>query len=152
MSPPSIVQTFQSHAFLKDLGERPLMTLASGARPFTASAGEYLASEGASANAFYLIQAGHIALEAQVTGRGVVRLQTLGPGEVVGWSWLVPPHRWRFDCVAIDDVKGISFDAAWLREQCECDHELGYRLLKHLLGVVSGRLAAARLRLPDVGP
>jgi CRP/FNR family cyclic AMP-dependent transcriptional regulator len=142
-----IVKTFQSHAFLKDLSERHLMVLASGARPFTATAGSYLAREGSSANAFYLIQAGHVALETNVPKRGTVRLQTMGPGEIIGWSWLAPPHRWRFDCVAVDNVQGISFEAHWLREQCECDHELGYHLLRHLLTVLASRLAATRMQL-----
>ncbi len=42
-----------------------------------------------------------------------------GPGEVVGWSWLVPPHQWQFDCRAIDAVRGLAFDAEWLREAAE---------------------------------
>jgi len=142
MSSSSIVQTFHSHAFLKDLSDRHLMILASGARPFTAATDEYLGREGASATAFYLIQSGHVALCTRVANRGEVRLQTLGPGEVVGWSWLVPPHRWRFDCVALDAVQGIALDGAWLREQCERDHELGYQVFKHLLVVLASRLEA----------
>jgi CRP-like cAMP-binding protein len=143
----SLVQTFHSHAYLKELSERHLMVLASGARPFTTPADNYLAREGSSANAFYLIQSGHVALETEVPKRGTVRLQTMGPGEIIGWSWLIPPHRWRFDCVAVDDVQGISFEANWLREQCECDHELGYHLLRHLMTVLASRLAATRIQL-----
>jgi CRP-like cAMP-binding protein len=150
MSSSSILQTFHSHAFLKDLSDRHLMILASGARPFTAAANEHLAREGTTATAFYLIQSGHVALCTRVANRGEVRLQTLGPGEVVGWSWLVPPYRWRFDCLALDAVQGIALDGTWLREQCECDHELGYQVLKHLLAVLASRLAATLARQAGV--
>ena len=77
-------------------------------------------------------------------------IQTVGAGEVVGWSWLLPPYRWQFDARATSAVQGLVFDAAWLREQCEQDHELGYHLLWQLLVVVSSRLAASRVQRLDI--
>ena len=145
MTEPAILGTFASHAFLRGLDERHLMTLAAGATPFTAEAGEYLAREGEPAHAFYLIQSGHVALGTAKPSGQFVSLQVAGPGEVVGWSWLLPPHRWHLDCRAMDTVQGIKFDANWLRDQCEQDHDFGYRLLKHLLAVLASRLAAWRL-------
>jgi len=126
------------------------MLLASGARPFTAAPGEMLAREGETAKAFYLIQAGHVALQLHTSDRGVVPIKTVGTGEIVGWSWLVPPHRWQFDCRAVDAVQGLAFDAVWLREKCEQDHELGYHLLKQLVAEIANRLAATRLELLDI--
>jgi hypothetical protein len=64
---------------------------------------------------------------------------------VVGWSWLVEPHRWQFSCRTLNDVRGIKFDAFWLRNLCESDHELGFHLTKYLLQVVANRLTALRL-------
>jgi CRP-like cAMP-binding protein len=149
MTAQGLLGTFASHTFLSNLSDRHLMLLASGARPFQAAPGEYLAREGESAKAFYLIQSGHATLGIHTPDRGVVPVQTVGPGEVVGWSWLVPPHRWQFECRALDTVGGIAFDAEWLREKCEQDHELGYHLLKQLVAVMAGRLAATRLQLLD---
>jgi CRP-like cAMP-binding protein len=150
MTEQGILGTFAGHAFLRGLSERYLMALASGAKPFTAAAGELLAREGEPARAFYLIQVGHVALGLHTPDRGVVTVQTVGPGEVLGWSWLVPPHRWQFDCRAADEVRGLAFDADWLREKCEQDHELGYQLLKQLVTVIASRLAATRLQLLDL--
>lgn len=146
MTQQGILGTFASHDFLAGLSERHRMILASGVRPFTASAGEYLAHEGAKSHALFLIQSGHVTLSTTVPGRGEVPILTVGPGEIVGWSWLLPPHRWQFDCRAADEVKGLAFDGEWLRERCEQDYELGYHLLKKLLAVVAGRLAATRLK------
>ena len=150
MTEQGVLGTFASHAFLGSLSERHRMLLASGARPFTAASGEPLAREGEAAKTFYLIQAGHVALDLHTPERGAFPIQTVGPGEVVGWSWLVPPHRWQFDCRAVDTVKGLAFDAEWLREKCDQDHELGYHLLKQLVAVIAKRLAATRLQLLDI--
>jgi CRP/FNR family transcriptional regulator, cyclic AMP receptor protein len=141
---------FTAHAFLDGLNERHRALLTAAAKPFSAESGEIFAREGDPAHAFYLIQEGHVALDLHMPDRGIVPIQSIAPGEAVGWSWLIPPHRWQFDCRAIDDVRGLSFDAQWLRHQCEQDHELGYFLLKKLLTVVAKRLAATRLQLLDI--
>jgi CRP/FNR family transcriptional regulator, cyclic AMP receptor protein len=139
-----ILGVFQSHAFLANLSRQHLMILASGVRPFAVKPGEFLAREGDSANAFYLIQSGHVEVATRRTVHEPVTIQTIGPGEVIGWSWIVPGQQWKFDCRAADDVSGLAFDANWLRERCEQDHELGYHLLKQLLTVIANRLAATR--------
>jgi CRP/FNR family cyclic AMP-dependent transcriptional regulator len=150
MTAEGVTLAFAGHSFLKGLGERHLMLLASGVKPQAFQPGDYLGREGEPATAFYLIQAGHVALGIPTPDRGVTPVQTVGPGEVVGWSWLVPPHRWRFDCRAVDTVQALTLNAEWLREKCEQDHELGYHLLKHLVGVLAARLAATRLQLLDL--
>jgi CRP/FNR family transcriptional regulator, cyclic AMP receptor protein len=150
MSELAILTTLASHAFLEGLSEQQRMRLVWGAKPFRAAPGEYLAKEGDSAHALYLIESGQVSIESQLGERGVVSIQTLGPGDLVGWSWLLPPHLWQFDARTIDAVQGLLFDAAWLRDECEEDHELGYHLLKRLLAVVSSRLAASRIHYLDI--
>jgi CRP-like cAMP-binding protein len=150
MSDQSLTDIFASHAFLKDLSERYRMLLASGVRPFTAAPKDTLAKEGEPAKTFFLVQSGHVELAIPTPDRGLVPIQTVGPGEVVGWSWLVPPHIWQFDCRAVDAVQGLKFDAEWLRLKCAEDHELGYLLFKQLLTVLANRLAATRLQLLDI--
>jgi CRP-like cAMP-binding protein len=142
MANERMLGTFESHNFLSRLGDRHLMLLASGVRPFTAAPGEYLSREGEPAKAFYLIQSGHVEVRTRKADRGEAVVQTVGPGEVIGWSWLLPPYRWQFDSRTVDAVRGLVFDGEWLREKCEQDHELGYHLLTQLLAVTASRLAA----------
>jgi CRP-like cAMP-binding protein len=150
MSKRAVAEAPTAHAFLDGLNERHRALLTSGGHRFSAGPGEIFAREGETAKAFYLVQEGHVALDLHTPDRGVVPIQSVGPGEVVGWSWLIPPHRWQFDCRAIEAVQGLAFDAQWLRQQCERDHELGYHLLKGLLTVVAKRLAATRVQLLDI--
>jgi CRP-like cAMP-binding protein len=150
MTEPAILRALAGHEFSHGLSEQHRMRLGLGAKPFRAAAGEYLAREGEVAHAFYLIQSGHVSIGTHLGERGATPIQTLEAGGVVGWSWLLSPYLWQFDVRAIDAVQGLVFDAAWLRDQCEQDPELGYRLLKQLLAVFSSRLVACRIHHLDI--
>jgi CRP/FNR family transcriptional regulator, cyclic AMP receptor protein len=111
---------------------------------------ERIMREGDPADAFYVIREGRVALETVVPGRGAVILQTLEDGDLLGWSWLVPPYRTAFDARAMATTHAIAFDGACLRGKCEADPALGYDLLKLLSGVFVARLQDTRLRLLDL--
>lgn len=88
MSELGLLEVFGDHAFLRGLGPRYLMLLASGVNPVRFGAGEYLGRDGETAKAFYLIQSGKVTLEMHAPGRGAVPVQTVGPGKVVvGHGW-----------------------------------------------------------------
>ena len=147
-----IMNGLSKHAFLQGISQRHLETLAGFTQQVTMTAGQHLGREREAANAFYLIQSGRVAIEVQKQDRGTARLQTIGPGEIVGWSWLVPPHFWQFDARVAEPVQALALDAERLRRQCADDHELGYELLTRLINVVAGRLAASRRKLLDLYP
>jgi CRP/FNR family transcriptional regulator, cyclic AMP receptor protein len=112
--------------------------------------GEQLLREGEPANEFFAIRQGTVALETFVPQRGAVTIETLHGGDVLGWSWLVPPHRTVYDARALGVVRTIAFDGACLRGKCEEDPRLGYELLKRFTEVIVERLQATRIRLLDV--
>src|SRR5208337_4614287 len=90
--------------------------------------GEYLFREGEEAAKFYLIKTGKIALELHASERGMIRIQTLSQGEVLGWSWLISPFRWHFDAVAVSDVRAFAVDGKCLRTKTEENHDFGYEM------------------------
>jgi CRP/FNR family transcriptional regulator, cyclic AMP receptor protein len=114
------------------------------------AAGARLFREGDRAETFFLVRHGSVALEAFVPTRGAVTIETIESGEVLGWSWLFPPYRWHFDARALSTVRATAFDAVCLREKCESDSELGYRLMQRFAQVLIERLQWTRLRLLDV--
>jgi CRP-like cAMP-binding protein len=140
-------QALARHPFLQGLGLDYLQDIAACASEVAFEAGQYLLREKEDANEFYLILEGKVALGSFVAGRGFTTIQTLEGGEIVGWSWLVPPYRWRFDALAILPVRAIALDGKYLRERCEADHEFGYQLIKRVAQVIGERLTATRLRL-----
>ncbi len=113
-------------------------------------AGEFVFREGEAAERFFLVREGAIALEVVAPGRGPLVIETLGDGELVGWSWLFPPYRWAFDGRAVRASALVAFDGRCLREKCESDHELGYQLMRRFAAAAIERLQATRMQLLDV--
>ena len=111
---------------------------------------EMLFREGDDADVFYVIRHGRVALETFVPARGPVTIETIDPGEVVGWSWLFAPYRWHFDARSLGLVRATRFDAACLRAKCEQDPAFGYDLILRFTQVLIERLQWTRLRLLDV--
>lgn len=115
--------------------------------------GEFVFREGGAADKFYVIRHGRVSLEVDVPGGEPVVLDALEKGDVLGWSWILPPYRWAFDARALELTRLTSLDAACLRGKMESDHELGYELYKRFMPVVADRLRSARFRLVDMyGP
>jgi CRP-like cAMP-binding protein len=120
------------------------------ARAVAYPAGTTLFAEGQPASGCWLIRAGEVALGTEIPGRGQVVVQTLGAGDVLGWSWLVPPHYWQFSATAVTGVSAIEFDTVELRALAETDPALGYPLALKLFEVVVARLQSTRSRLLDL--
>ena len=112
--------------------------------------GQKIASAGDPADTFYLIRMGEVALDLDVPNRKSMRIDTVEAGQVVGWSWLIPPNEWKYDVTATELVRAVAFDGACLREKCDSDPELGYALLSRFAQVLVGRLQSTRLRLLDI--
>lgn len=146
----NLLASFMDHPFFKDLSEKHLLLLASGVRPFTAKEGEFLAKAGETTHALFAIQEGHVELSMPTKMEKEIYIQSIGPGEVVGWSWTTSPCQWTFNCRALDDVKGVAFDSAWLHQQCIEDTDLGFHLLNRLMGVLASRLNATRQQLAEM--
>jgi CRP/FNR family cyclic AMP-dependent transcriptional regulator len=112
--------------------------------------GSRLFREGGPADRFWLIRDGRVALEFNVPGRGEMVIEELGPGSVLGWSWMFPPYRWHFSAVAVEQILAIELNGADVRRLCDNDPALGYELTRRFAGVLIDRLQAARLRLVDL--
>lgn len=140
------------HPFFQGMEERHLQLLVGCASNVRFEEGQYLFRQGEAANSFYLLRHGKVAIEIHAQS-GTVILQTMDEGDIIGWSWLVPPHRWMFDGRVLEMTRAIALDGACLRRKCEEDHDLGYALLKRFAQVMAERLEAARLQLINIhGP
>jgi CRP-like cAMP-binding protein len=124
--------------------------IARTAQNVTYPAGARLFIEGQVASGCWLIRHGQVALETSVPGRGQVVVHTLGRGDVLGWSWLVPPHHWHFTATASEPVTAVQLDTAQLRDLADRDPALGYPLSLGLLESLLARLQSTRARLLDL--
>ena len=138
------------HAFFRDLPQDDLQLIAGCGSNVRFPGGARLFHEGDPADRFFLIRHGKVALEIGSPERGRVVIQTLGAGDLLGWSWLVPPYRMSCDARAVELTRATAFDGACIRRKCEADPRLGYELLKRFAQVIGQRLRATRLQLLDV--
>lgn len=113
-------------------------------------AGDYIFKEGTEANEFYLVRSGKVALEIIAPQHMPIVVETLSEGDILGWSWLLPPYTWRFNAHAVEETRAIALDGKCLRKKCEENHDLGYELLKRFAWIIAQRLEATRFQLLDV--
>jgi CRP-like cAMP-binding protein len=148
-----IVTTYQllaAHPFLTGLSHQHLTDLSAWGNRSVFHAGARVFAEGGRANRFWLIRDGHVSLDTHLPGRGNVVVETLGPGAVLGWSWLFPPYRWHFGAVSEEETLTVEMDGAGVRRLCAEDPALGYDLTSRFMAVVVDRLQATRVRLLDL--
>ncbi|MDH2387912.1 cyclic nucleotide-binding domain-containing protein [Streptomyces sp. HNM0663] len=112
--------------------------------------GSRLFEEGGPADRFWVVTAGTVALDTHIPGRPPAVVETVGAADLVGWSWLVPPHQWRLGATAVTTVSARQFDAAEVLALCARDPVLGQALNRYVAGVVGRRLASTRTRLLDL--
>ncbi len=115
--------------------------------------GERVISAGAPADHFWIIRKGRVDVELHGAARGTITIDRLGPGEILGVSWIAEPYVNEFDATAVEHGSAIKVDAACLRGKCTADPELGHELYRRFATMLRSRLRATRLQLLDLyGP
>lgn len=135
------------HPFLRGMPPGCLDALAATATDVRFPAGHRIFEEGGFAGKFWLIQSGRVTLDTPVPGDGLVIVDTVGMGELLGCSWLLPPYRWAFGAVCDGPVEAFEFDAAAIRARCTADPGFSYELTWRLIRVIARRLQRTRTRL-----
>ncbi|MGW2935433.1 Crp/Fnr family transcriptional regulator [Streptomyces sp. NPDC001156] len=120
------------------------------AREVSFPEGTRLFEEGRHADRFWIVRTGTVALDLHVPGRRAPVIESLGRGELVGWSWHFTPHVWQMGAEATTPVRAYEFDALHVRAMCEEDAEFGRAIAVWVGRVVAHRLHAARTRLLDL--
>ncbi len=113
------------------------------------SRGEFMMLAGDPCDHFYLIREGKAAVEVE-SGNQVSVIYAPSPGDIVGWSWTMPPSVCRYDVRVMDSVSAIDFDARCVLRKCEEDNRFGYHVYKRILEVVIERLMATRVQMLDM--
>jgi len=139
------------HPFFKGLDQSYLNVIVGCAGNVRFDSGDYILRQGEEADHFYLIRQGRVVLEAvSAPGQKPITIQTIGEGDVLGWSWLFPPYRWHLDARAVAPTEGIALHGKFIRTRCEADHDLGYELMKRFAYLFGQRLQATELQLLDL--
>jgi CRP/FNR family cyclic AMP-dependent transcriptional regulator len=133
--------------FLRGMREEQLAALAATASDVVFPARHSIFEDGGYAANFWLVRSGYALLDAPVPEDLPVVVDSIGIGELLGWSWLLPPYRWEFGAVCVTEVETIQFEAAAVRSACAADPALGYELTQRVLRVLARRLRGVRTLL-----
>ncbi|MDX1625434.1 MAG: cyclic nucleotide-binding domain-containing protein [Wenzhouxiangellaceae bacterium] len=131
------------------LSDEALDHLADHARERNIESGDCLFRHGESARNFFLLLEGRVSIEVPAVSGPTLTVQHLGPGKVLGWSWLLPPFRWSFNARAEQDCRVLEFDGRAILERCEADPAFGYALIKQFSALMAERLDAAHRKMMD---
>ncbi|MGH8835517.1 MAG: cyclic nucleotide-binding domain-containing protein [Actinomycetes bacterium] len=142
----------RAQPLLHGLSDWQLERLAAHGKRSMFHAGCRIFNEGEPAERLWLIVDGKVVVDTDTAERGHTVVDALGPGAMLGWSWLLPPHRWHFGAVAVETTQTVELDGSSVRELCHNDPMLGYQLALAVIHVVTDRLQATRRRTPTARP
>jgi CRP/FNR family transcriptional regulator, cyclic AMP receptor protein len=142
-----------NHPFLAEMDDQHREIFLHGATEREFAAGEIIFRQGDPANTLYLIQSGEVVIEviSAGCGCGAKAIQTLGGGEVLGWSWLFPPFAWNFQARATKPTRVVCCDGGHLLVQAEEHPAFGYDLMRRITQILIHRLQATRNQLVESG-
>jgi CRP/FNR family transcriptional regulator, cyclic AMP receptor protein len=146
----SLESIIRDDPFFKGIPAEHLEMIAGCAKNVQFRDKHFIFLEGDPANEFYFIREGLVSVELVIPNRGATTVQTLGEGDILGWSWVSPPYHWHFNAKTLQRTRALVFDAKCLRAKCEQDHDLGYEMLKRFANLITARLDATRLQLLDI--
>ncbi len=140
----AVQRVLKAHPFLKGLSTEHLNTIRNDAHCVEFPAGAFILRRGEPADTLYLLWSGDVALGFVCPECGFLQLDTLRPWDVLGWSWMVAPHRWRFDARALTAVGLVGVAARPLRERAQADALLRLELLDRLTPLIAERLGVTQ--------
>lgn len=147
---PRLDDTLANAWLTHTLSPHSRIRLAELGRSVSAKPGQILMREGEPADFLAIVLDGHVALRVRVPERGPVTILTVEPGDVLGWSAVVPPYRATSSATALSATGLAYFDGPALRSALAEDDEFAAELYPLLLSAVARRLEGTRLQLLDL--
>jgi CRP/FNR family cyclic AMP-dependent transcriptional regulator len=143
----TIEATLAEQPFFQGLDPRHMHVAAHGAIEDKFDVHAYIFNEREKAGKFYILRKGKVALEGVSPLDKLITIDTLEAGDVLGWSWLLPPYHWQYSARVIEPAQLIVLDGVYLREKCEEDHDFGYELVKRAMQAIAQRLQTTRTQM-----
>jgi len=141
------VDQLRRYPFFSAVSEESLAQLAELAEPMEVPRGTEMFHEGEVAEDLFIIVRGEVDIQFQLGSGQLKAVDKLLDGDLLNWSALIEPYKLTATGTAARPTEMISFNARKLRELCDRDHELGFRVMSKVCEVLAKRLQAARVML-----
>lgn len=129
--------------FLAGLAPADAAELVALATVIRLSRGDVLFDLGQQADSLYVIEQGQIALTLplQIRGHGEdILIEDRSTGQAVGWSALIPPHRFTLKATAPLDGRVLAFPRVALLEHFSRNPTVGNVVMRNVAAMMGQRL------------
>jgi len=140
-------ETLRRFSCFSPVREASLKAVAMISREESVPAGATIFNERDPADALRIITDGKVDIRYTLRVGELRSVDTLVAGDILGWSALVEPYRMTGTATACTDTHLVVVEARPLRDLCEQDPLLGYRLMSQAVKLLSDRLDGARVQL-----
>ena len=158
MISPELIRRYPLFA---GLNAEEMLLLAQAGDEIALAPGQFLFQEGDRLQSFYLVVEGSVDLILELTDRGQppllaqqflrthptreIVVTVIGPGNMFGWSGLIPPYITTAGARAERDSRIIAFDCRQLRTLFEENCHFGYRMTVKAAQAIRDRLRDMRI-------
>jgi CRP-like cAMP-binding protein len=118
------------------LSEEPLLEIAKICQPQVAPKGTLLCQDGAVAEKLYILENGKVMIKF----KSGFSFDISVPGQILGWSALINPHRFKADAICEEDSNLICIKSSEFFELCHKHRDLGFIVMNNLSGIIFKRL------------
>ncbi|GIV66169.1 MAG: hypothetical protein KatS3mg047_0562 [Bellilinea sp.] len=151
MHTSNLIETLRTIPWFLDLKPQQIEALAAISSIVQYQEGETIFCEGDRVDNIYIILSGEIGVDIAVPSRGIVRITTAEPLDIIGWSKLTPVVRQRTaSTIALKDSTLLVLNGDELNRLCEEDPRLGYVIMRRVANVVASNLLTIKLQLMDL--
>lgn len=145
----TLEQSITDHPFTKGLNPHYIHLLTRCATYERYGPRQELFREGFPADRLFLIHSGQVSLQTFIPERGVVTIDTLIAGDIVGWSWMFPPYRSEFTAVTTEPTEATALSTATLRDEMDENHDFGYAVFGRVCESMVRRLHECHRRIAE---
>jgi len=146
----ALTRACREYELFRDLDERQFVRVMMAAELIELKPQELLFADGDPAQYFYLVHRGDVVIQIEPKPGHVIDVFTAKPSTILGWSALVPPHIYTGAAKALEPAELIRVKGERLRQLCESDSVLGFKLMRLIAKTVSERLHETRQELGNL--
>ena len=97
----------------------------------------------------FVVTEGEVALDIRVPEHGARWFQTVGPGQLLGWSPILGKPPLTASATALTTCRVVALDVARLLALCQSEPQFGFTFMRRIAQAVVERLNATRAQLFD---
>ena len=144
------IDRLKKFKIFKGLNERELEAIAKLAKERTYEAGSRIFEEKALATGLYLVLEGKVEVKTRGKGSEQIVIDEVGPGRIFGWSAVTEPYTFTAATWTVEQSKVIILDGRKLRDLFANNNHIGFRVVKEVAAVISGRLKRMEAKFIEI--